>query len=300
MRATRLNLSRHVILRCGWSLEKQVSSAPKDRCAAEAFLGRCPCLLVSLPTRALRVRRFNPPSRLVSEGGTHDEERTDDGENQKHPATRSCYAPPPARPYAEAARRAGRRCPHHGPAAGVSEQGSLPTDLAEACRRVRGRARGPGRRRAKVSTASACLSRVSGRTDPETSCVPPTDPAGFIYPSYRAADSVPRRDDCSLEPPHRGLARVSTAVGGSLFTLSFEDTTSKHRRPPTTRRGGGIRGKVMGCGERSLAECQVCARAHLYERAQNLRLHTPDLGRAHRGNTRRAHRMGETEDGGRR
>jgi hypothetical protein len=35
-------------------------------------------------------------------------------------------------------------------------------------------------------------------------------------------------------------------VGGSLSTLSFEETAKNHRSPPITRRGGGIRGRVRG------------------------------------------------------
>jgi hypothetical protein len=43
-----------------------------------------------------------------------------------------------------------------------------------------------------MSAATASTPRVSGRTDPEVSCAPATDPAGFIYPSYRAAATDPQ------------------------------------------------------------------------------------------------------------
>ena len=96
-----------------------------------------------------------------------------------------------------------------------------------------------------MSTATACTPRVSGRTDPEIPTAPPTEPAGFIYPSYRAADTQAQRDECSLEPSHQDVAQVSYAVGGSLSTLSFEEPKKNHCSPPT-RRGGGIRDRVRG------------------------------------------------------
>ena len=96
-----------------------------------------------------------------------------------------------------------------------------------------------------MSTSSACPPRVSRRTDPETLCEPPTDSPGFIYPSYRAADTEAQRDRCSLEPSQQDVAHVYSAVGGSLSTLSFEETTSKHRSRPVSR-SGGTRGRVKG------------------------------------------------------
>ena len=97
-----------------------------------------------------------------------------------------------------------------------------------------------------MSTATPCPPRVSGRSDPAILTAPPTDPAGFIYPSYRAVESVAQRDDRYLERSQQDVAHVASAVGGSLSTLSFEDATNKHQSPPTTRRGGGIRGRVRG------------------------------------------------------
>src|ERR687890_2844010 len=92
---------------------------------------------------------------------------------------------------------------------------------------------------------TACPPRGSGLLDPEIPCPPPTDPAGFIYPSYRAAGTQAKRDGRSLETSHRDVAHVSSAVGGSLSMLSFEETTN-HWNPPPKRRGGGIRGRVRG------------------------------------------------------
>jgi hypothetical protein len=94
-----------------------------------------------------------------------------------------------------------------------------------------------------VSTASACPPRVSGRTDPETSCEPPPDSPGFIYRSYRAAGTEAHRDE---ETSRQSVAHVSSAVGGSVSTLSFEDTTTKNRLSSPMRRGWGIRERIRG------------------------------------------------------
>jgi hypothetical protein len=49
----------------------------------------------------------------------------------------------------------------------------------------------------------------------------------------------------SLKGSHQDVAYVSSAVGGSLSTLSFEDTKTRNQLSPPTRRGG-IRDKVRG------------------------------------------------------
>jgi hypothetical protein len=77
-------------------------------------------------------------------------------------------------------------------------------------------------------------------------CSPPTDPTGFIYPTYRAAQTETQRDEASLKASHQGVAYVSSSVGGSVSTLSFEDTTIKNRLRPSKRLGGGTRDKVKG------------------------------------------------------
>jgi hypothetical protein len=72
------------------------------------------------------------------------------------------------------------------------------------------------------------------------------DPPGFIYSSYRAAGTVALTDKPPLDNSHQGVAYLSSAVGGSVSTLSFEDTTTRNRLSSHRRRGGGIRAKVMG------------------------------------------------------
>jgi hypothetical protein len=97
-----------------------------------------------------------------------------------------------------------------------------------------------------VSIATACPPCVSGRTESETPCAPPTEPAGFIYPSYRAALTETHRDKPPPEGSHRDVAHLSSAVGGSLSTLSFEDTETSNRLSSPKRRGGGLRDRVRG------------------------------------------------------
>jgi len=72
------------------------------------------------------------------------------------------------------------------------------------------------------------------------------DPPGFIYPTYQAAHTETHRDKPSLEGPYQGVAYVSSSVGGSVSTLSFQDTTASNYWSPPMRRGGGIRDKVRG------------------------------------------------------
>jgi hypothetical protein len=72
------------------------------------------------------------------------------------------------------------------------------------------------------------------------------DPPGFIYPTYRAAPTETQRDKPSLKSSHQGVAYVSSSVGGSVSTLSFEETTTKNQLSLPTHRGGGIRDKVRG------------------------------------------------------
>jgi hypothetical protein len=72
------------------------------------------------------------------------------------------------------------------------------------------------------------------------------DPPGFIYPSYRAALTETQMHKRYLDGSHQGVAYISSAVGGSVSTLSFEDTTTKNRLRPSKRLGGGTRDKVRG------------------------------------------------------
>jgi hypothetical protein len=72
------------------------------------------------------------------------------------------------------------------------------------------------------------------------------DPPGFIYSSYRAAVTEATRDKPPLKGSDQGVAYVSSSVGGSVSTLSFQDTTPRNYLSPPTRRGGDIRAKVRG------------------------------------------------------
>jgi hypothetical protein len=72
------------------------------------------------------------------------------------------------------------------------------------------------------------------------------DPPGFIYPTYRAAPTETQRDEASLKTSHQGVAYVSSSVGGSVSTLSFEDTKTSNQLSPSRHRGGGIRDRVRG------------------------------------------------------
>jgi hypothetical protein len=94
-----------------------------------------------------------------------------------------------------------------------------------------------------MRTAMTC---PVGRPESAIPCSPPTDPTGFIYPTYRAAQTEAHRDKPSLKSRHQGVASVSSAVEGSVSTLSFEDTITKNRRSPPVRRGGGSRERIRG------------------------------------------------------
>jgi hypothetical protein len=86
----------------------------------------------------------------------------------------------------------------------------------------------------------------AGGPDSSIPCSPPTDPTGFIYSSYRAASTETLTDKPSLNSSHQEVAYVSSSVGGSVSTLSFEDTTIKNRLRPSKHLGGGTRDKVRG------------------------------------------------------
>ncbi len=89
------------------------------------------------------------------------------------------------------------------------------------------------------------------RPEPDILCAPSTDSAGFIYSSYRAAATGTHRDKPSLKSSHQGVAYVSSSVGGSVSTLSFQDSTHSNYWSPPMRRGGGIRDRVRGFSRRS-------------------------------------------------
>jgi hypothetical protein len=90
-----------------------------------------------------------------------------------------------------------------------------------------------------------------GRQESAIPCSPPTDPTGFIYSSYRAAQTVTKRVQRPLKCSHQRSAYVSSAVGGSVSTLSFEDTKTSNRLSSHRRLGGGSRDKVRGFSKTS-------------------------------------------------
>src|SRR5215211_4108915 len=102
-----------------------------------------------------------------------------------------------------------------------------------------------------MTTAMPC---PVGRPQSSIPCSPPIDPTGFIYPTYRAAPAETQIDKPSSKSSHQPSAYVSSAVGGSVSTLSFENPkTSNRLRPPSSplRHGRGIRDRVRGFSRES-------------------------------------------------
>src|ERR671913_756899 len=89
------------------------------------------------------------------------------------------------------------------------------------------------------------------RHEPTIPCPSPTDPTGFIYPSYRAAGTEASRDIPSLKGSHQGVAYVSSSVGGSVSTLSFEEIKASNRLSRRKHRSGGTRDRVRGFSRES-------------------------------------------------
>src|ERR687898_437814 len=77
------------------------------------------------------------------------------------------------------------------------------------------------------------------------------DPSGFIYPTYRAAQTETHRDKPPLRCSHQRSAYVSSSVGGSVSTLSFEDPRTSNRLSPPLRHGRGMRDRVKGFSRES-------------------------------------------------
>jgi hypothetical protein len=82
--------------------------------------------------------------------------------------------------------------------------------------------------------------------DPNSVQTSSEDPLGFIYPTYRAASTETQRDMPSLESPHQEVAYVSSSVGGSVSTLSFEETITKNQLGPPKRHSRGTRDRIRG------------------------------------------------------
>jgi hypothetical protein len=81
--------------------------------------------------------------------------------------------------------------------------------------------------------STTTTSSRSGRPGSDILCAPHTDLTGFIYPTYRAAHKETHVDKPPLKGSHQPSAHVSSSVGGSVSTLSFEDTTTKTRLRPS-------------------------------------------------------------------
>jgi hypothetical protein len=94
--------------------------------------------------------------------------------------------------------------------------------------------------------STTTTSSRSGRLESDILCAPPTNLTGFIYPTYRAAQTDTNKDKPPLKGSHQDVAYVSSSVGGSVSTLSFEDTTTKNRLSSHRRRGRGVRERVRG------------------------------------------------------
>jgi len=84
------------------------------------------------------------------------------------------------------------------------------------------------------------------------------DPPGFIYPSYRAAPTQAHSDKPSLNNSYEVVAYVSSSVGGSVSTLSFEDNGIETRTTPHTNHVRAIRGKIRGFSRASRTNLLRC------------------------------------------
>jgi hypothetical protein len=102
-----------------------------------------------------------------------------------------------------------------------------------------------------MRTAMTC---PVGRHESSIPCSPPTDPTGFIYPTYRAAQTETHVEKPSPKSSPQPSAYVSSAVGGSVSTLSFENPKTSNRLSPPSpplRHGRGIRDRVRGFSRES-------------------------------------------------
>jgi hypothetical protein len=90
------------------------------------------------------------------------------------------------------------------------------------------------------------MSCPAGRPESAILCSPPTDPTGFIYSSYRAAQTDTNKDKPPLKGSHQEVAYVSSSLGGSVSTLSFEETITKNQLGPPKRHGRGTRDRIRG------------------------------------------------------
>jgi hypothetical protein len=75
---------------------------------------------------------------------------------------------------------------------------------------------------------------------------PSNTTTGFIYSTYWAADTEGHTDKANTKASNQINAYLSSAVGGSVSTISFEDKETRGRISPHTRHGGGTRGRIRG------------------------------------------------------
>jgi hypothetical protein len=86
---------------------------------------------------------------------------------------------------------------------------------------------------------------------------PPTIPPGlstahirlqhiFVYSTYSAVGTEDHLDKSIKEKSNQKTAYLSSAVGGSLSTISFEDKETTNLISPRLYQSGGIRGKIKG------------------------------------------------------
>ena len=102
--------------------------------------------------------------------------------------------------------------------------------------------------------STSTTSSRSGRPGSDNLCAPSTDPTGFIYPTYRAAQTETHVEKPSLKSSHQPSVYISSAVGGSVSTLSFETPKTSNRLSPPSpplRHDRGIRDRVRGFSRES-------------------------------------------------
>jgi hypothetical protein len=116
--------------------------------------------------------------------------------------------------------------------------------------------------------STTTTSSRSGRPGSEILCAPSTDPTGFIYSSYQAAQTETHVDKPPLKDSHQPSAYVSSSVGGSVSTLSFRDTTTKKRLSPSRHRRGGIRDKVRASPGQAVGTSSDVSLASIEERLE--------------------------------
>jgi hypothetical protein len=69
---------------------------------------------------------------------------------------------------------------------------------------------------------------------------------GFIYSTYSAAGREDHIVKAITKASNQRNAHLSSAVGGSVSTLSFEDIETRNRIPLRRRHGGGTKGRIKG------------------------------------------------------